>query len=431
MKDRMSIEDHGMDAIANRAMKHLEHLCLEIGPRPVGSRANLAAAEYLQDVLAACGLDVLRQEFPCPLWEERATRLELDGHDLASEIPAQSIVTANDFSPPCDVTGPALALATMAELEGAELSGRIGLLYGELTKGTGMGARSAVYVPEWQQQIIQLLERKGPAALITVHSKIGSLERLIRDPEFAIPSASVPAEIGLALLRHADRPLHLTIDSCRTPGRFCNVVASRAGQRPERIVLLAHFDTVNSTAGAIDNASGAAVLLALAESSAAAGLPTEPPSLSLEWLLVNGEENGGLGDGAYLRERGDTLDQIVALINLDGVGQQVGANTVTVMGASQPFEDQVRHVQRRYPGMVWAAPWYESDHSAFLWRGVPCVPFSSVGVANINHTPADTVNWISPASLGQVADVMTAIIAGLRDKSPGWCREHRYGSRER
>jgi aminopeptidase YwaD len=188
-------------------------------------------------------------------------------------------------------------------------------------------------------------------------------------------------------------------------------------------VLLAHFDTVNSTTGAVDNASGVAVLLALAESLAVAGLPTEPPALSLEWLLVNGEENGGLGDAAYLREREHTLDQILAVINVDGVGQQVGANSITVMGASQPFQDQVRALHRAYPGVIWADPWYESDHSVFLWRGVPCVPFSSVGVANTGHLPDDDVEWISPAKLGEVVSLVADVIQALQDRSPGWCRD--------
>jgi aminopeptidase YwaD len=406
--------------IASRAMEHLDHLCREIGPRPVGSTANLAAADYVQGVLQNCGLDVTLQEFPCPLWEEKETRLELEGEVPSRGERAGSIVTANAFSPPCDVGAPTVALGTLAELEGAELSGRIGILYGELTKGTGIGARKAAYFPKPHQRIIQLLEEKRPSALITVHSKIGSLERLTRDPEFAIPSATVPAEVGLALLRNTGRPLHLTIDSHRTPSRFYNVVASRAGCRPERIVLLAHFDTVNASPGAVDNASGVAVLLALAESFSARALPVD-----LEWLLVNGEENGGLGDAAYLRKRGDSLEQILTLINVDGAGQRVGANTVTVMGASQALEDQVRDLHRRYPGVVWTDPWYESDHSAYLWRGVPCVPLSSVGVASIAHLPADTVEWISLAKLGEAASLVREITETLQDQSPDWCRDPR------
>jgi aminopeptidase YwaD len=410
--------DRMLHDIGRAAFKHLEHLCQEIGPRPVGSRGNLAAVEYIQRALQDCGLDVSLQEFPCPLWEEIETHLALSGRHLKAGRPSDAIVTANAFSPPCDVTAATVALGTVTELEEADLTGRIGLLYGELTKGTGIGARNAVYFPEHHQRIVELLEQKRPAALITIHAKIGSLERLIRDPEFTIPSATVPTEVGLTLLRNGDQPFHLTIDTRASPAQFSNVVAARAGGRPGRIALLAHFDTINSSPGAVDNGSGVAVLLALAEALSRRDLP-----LSLEWILVNGEENGGLGDAAYLRERGDTLDQMLVVINLDGVGQQVGANTITVTGASQPFQDRVRDVHRRYPGVVWSDPWYESDHSAFLWRGVPCVPFTSIGVANIDHLPADNLAWISPAKLGEVASLVAELIQVLQDKSPEWCRE--------
>jgi aminopeptidase YwaD len=193
-------------------------------------------------------------------------------------------------------------------------------------------------------------------------------------------------------------------------------VARKAGKRAERLVLLAHLDTMHNTPGAIDNAAGVAVLLALAE-----GIATCDLSLGLEWIVVNGEENGGLGDAEYLRRRRDSLAQVLAVINVDGVGGVLGVNSLTVMEASQALREQIAQVHQRYPGVVWVDPWYESDHSAFLSRGVPCIPLSSVGVAN-NHLPSDTVEWISQAKLGEVVALITDIVHSLQGRSPAWCR---------
>jgi aminopeptidase YwaD len=393
-----------------KVMKHLERLCVEIGPRPVGSKANQAAASYIQSVFETCGLEVEVQEFACPTWEHVDTHLELDGERL--------VAAANAFSPSCDVAAPTVAIGTVAELEVAELAGRIGVMYGDLTKGTGLSAKSAFYFPERDQTILRLLEEKRPVALITIHSKANCLERLIRDWEFPIPSATVPAEVGLTLLRDNDRALRLRIESRQSTGPFCNVVARKAGAGQERIVLCAHFDTVMDAPGAIDNGSGVAVLLTLAESFSNRDLP-----LGLEWIALNGEENGGLGDVEYLRRGEGELEQILAVINVDGVGQQVGANSITAMSGSQAFHDQIRKVHKRYPGVVWVDPWYESDHTAFLRQGVPSVPISSVGVANVVHLPTDTVEWISPAKLSEVVSLVTEVVEDLQDKSPGWCRE--------
>jgi aminopeptidase YwaD len=389
--------------------KHLEHLCVEIGPRPIGSKGNRAAADYIARVFEASGLGVEVQSLTCPAWEDEGTRLDLDGQPLTA--------AANTFSPPCDVIAPMLTVGTVAELAAAKLTGCIGIMYGDLTKGTGYGARSAIYFPERDQKIIGLLEEKQPAALITVNVKPGSLDRLMRDWQFPIPSATVPAEVGLKLLEQRRGSLHLKISSRQSLGRFCNVVARKSGTRQERVVFMAHFDTVADTPGAIDNGSGVAVLLALAEQLANRDLP-----FGLEWIAFNGEEIGGLGDVEYLQRREGDLGRVLVAINIDGAGQRLGANSITTMGCSEAFQDQVRQAHAQYPGVVWGDPWYESNHSAFLWRGVPCIPVGSVGVGHILHSPADTVEWTSPAKLNEVVSLITRIVEGLHDRSPDWYR---------
>ena len=68
-------------------MDHLMHLCIEIGPRPIGAKQNQATAAYIQGSLEACGLVVERQEFPCPIWKEIDTQLEVYGQRLEEPSP--------------------------------------------------------------------------------------------------------------------------------------------------------------------------------------------------------------------------------------------------------------------------------------------------------------------------------------------------------
>ncbi len=392
-----------------KEMKHLEKLCVEIGPRPLGSKANLAATDYVQRAFEAVGLAVERQEFPCPLWEEIETRLEAGGEQVTA--------LANTWSPACDVTAPTVALGTVAELEAAGLAGRIGILYGDLTKGHGLGARSAFYFPEEHQQIVRLLEEKRPVALLTVSPTPGCPERLIRDWEFPIPSATVLPEVGRALLQQGSPVVRLRIESRQTPGRFANIVACKPGRQVGRILLLAHLDTQADTPGACDNGSGVAVLLALAERLAQVEL-----AVGLEWFITNGEEIGGVGDAEYLRRRGGEMDRILVAINVDGVGQWASVTSLAVMGGSQALHDQMAALRAQYPGIVPVEPWYESDHTAFFFQGVPCLPITSLGVHH-THLPGDSLDWISPARLEEVVSLIADIIEGLQDRSPGWCRE--------
>lgn len=395
--------------IETKLTEHLVHIVAEVGARPAGSPANHAAAEYIGDVFRAAGLDVEGQRYECPAWQSGETRLELVDERLKA--------VANAFSPPCNVTAPVVPVCTVAELEAAELNGRIGLLYGDLTKAP-LPAKSWFLASEQDLHVIHLLEKKAPAALITVQAKPGSLERLIVDWELPIPSATVGAKTGLALLRKNKPTVRLYIESERTPGWSCNVVGRKGRADRPKIVLCAHYDTTVDTPGATDNGAGTAVLLALAEL-----LGPREHALGLECVAFSGHEYLPLGDDEYLRQGEDRFGQIAVAINFDAVGNAVGANSIASFTTSQQFQDHLTQLTQEYPGVVWVEPWPQSNHSTFAWRGVPSLAFSSAVGNNITHQRADTVDWVSTAKLAEVASLVADVVESLQDKSPDWTRE--------
>ncbi|MBU1880249.1 MAG: hypothetical protein KJ734_14980, partial [Chloroflexi bacterium] len=98
------------------------------------------------------------------------------------------------------------------------------------------------------------------------------------------------------------------------------------------------------------------------------------------------------------------------------------ATSITVMGGSQALHNQIAAVKQRYPGVVRVEPWYESDHTAFFFQGVPCIPITSVGVHN-GHLPGDTVEWISPTKLDEAVSLVADMVESLQGRSPAWSRE--------
>lgn len=400
-----------MTDLEKALMHHLQHLCVEIGPRPSGSPQNHAAADYIAQVFQSAGLEVEEQRYDCPAWEHQQTQL------LLNEEPLDA--AANPYSPPCDVTAPAVAAGTVAELEAAELSGRIGLLYGELTQAP-LSPKSWFLITEREKHIIRLLEQKKPAALITVQAKPGYLDRLIEDWEFTIPSVTVPVQTGLTLLRQRKPVVHLKIDSHQQPGYSGNVVARKAGQSQAKIVLCAHYDTKIDTPGAWDNGSGVAVLLTLAKL-----LSQKELAHSLEWIAFSAEEYLPIGDDEYLRRCEDELPQIVTAINIDGVGQYVGADGITMFSHAQDFQKRVEGLAKNYPGVVWVDPWPQSNHSTFAMRGVPSIALGGFGWQNgtsLAHLRTDTIEWLNPAKLNAVALLIADIVEMLQDKSRAWAR---------
>ncbi len=382
--------------------RHLDYLAVTLGARPTGSPANQRAAEYIAGAFAGAGLAVERQEYAVPAWREVETILTLNGAPLAA--------VANTFSPPCDVTAPTVLVSTLAELEQADLAGRVAVLYGDLTRWT-FGLKSFPYKHERDDHVVALLEAGRPAAIVTVQTRRGDMERLIEDWEFELPSVTVGLDAGLALVQRAGATVCLRLDTRREVGTAANVVARRGDPRGERIVVCAHFDTKVDTPGASDNASGAACLLALAEALAGA-----PLACGLELIAFNNEEYLPLGDDTYVARAGESFQRIRAAINLDGVGSALAATSITVTAGPPAFEALVREVAAAYPGVTWVAPWVESNHSTFAFRGIPAVVLSSSMAAYQFHLRDDTVEWVSVARLAEVVDLVATLVRRLGDE---------------
>src|SRR5512139_231114 len=125
---------------------HLNKLCVEIGARPIGTRGNFEAADYITQVLRSAGLEVSEQRFDCPAWQAEAVTLDLNGERLEA--------IANFFSPACAVAAPLAAACTVAELEATELTGRIAVLYGDLGKEPLIPKHCLLYNTERDQKMI-------------------------------------------------------------------------------------------------------------------------------------------------------------------------------------------------------------------------------------------------------------------------------------
>ncbi len=414
--------------LARLAWAHAERLSGAIGPRPLGSPGYRAAADYIEGVLQRAGLRVRRQPFPCPEWSCQETHLACG----AKALPA----AANWFSPPCDLSAPIVAAETLEQLEAVEAAGRILLLHGTLTQEDVMPRRSIIYYPDPHRRLNELVDAKQPAALIAVRMRPGSLRRVFADPDLAIPSVTVPPEAGAALLRSAGEAVRLRIVSSSAAGQGWNIIGEREGRRQERLVISAHYDTVLDTPGAIDNASGVSVMLALAERLAAQDLDT-----GLEFVAFGSEDCAWFGTDAYLSPYGLTglparMDRfviemspvwlpILANINIDGVGELLGPTNVATIACSQGLAALVDEIRSaRHTRVIPSGPWPASDHYSFYSHGVPAIALNCAGVSgSLNHEPTDTLDWVSAERLGEAVAFVADIVAALQSRPAAWCRD--------
>jgi len=98
---------------------------------------------------------------------------------------------------------------------------------------------------------------------------------------------------------------------------FQNVIATRVGTRlpEERILIMAHFDTISTSPGADDNGSGVAMILALAEA-----FQTTKFERTVQFVATNLEEFSLVGSQELVRYSQEMNWRIKAVINVDCVG---------------------------------------------------------------------------------------------------------------
>ncbi len=169
-----------------------------------------------------------------------------------------------------------------------------------------------------------------------------------------------------------------------------NVVAKIEGSDPklkdEYVVYTAHWDHMGRDEklkgdqifnGALDNASGTAALLEIAE--AYTKLPT-PPKRTIVFLAVTAEEKGLLGAKYYAANPLYPLERTLANINKDGFNQWSRTRDIAVIGYGNSTLDDLLAEAAAAQGRVIkpdAEPekgfFYRSDHFEFAKQGVPAL----------------------------------------------------------
>ena len=169
-----------------------------------------------------------------------------------------------------------------------------------------------------------------------------------------------------------------------------NVIGVMKGtKRPDEYVLYtAHWDHLGRCTaaadgddicnGAVDNATGTAALVALAEGFAKAGAPER----SVVFLAVTAEESGLLGSKFYAENPVFPLSQTVGGVNMDAFSMSGPAKNLTVIGKGKSQLDAYLEAAAKSEGRTPETEptpekgfYYRSDHFSFAKLGVPMVYF--------------------------------------------------------
>lgn len=209
-----------------------------------------------------------------------------------------------------------------------------------------------------------------------------------------------------------------------------NVMGVLPGAGPladEWVIVGAHYDhegtervspdSVIIYNGADDNASGTAVVLALAETLAdylAAGGTGNEPRRSIMFQAYGAEEVGLQGSTYYVDHPAAPMDSLAGMINLDMVGRLQDGD---VWVAGYWTSGEWRPVTSRYNATGLTLIDYQdcqscSDYAPFRRAGRPAVWFFT-GFHEQYGTPEDDAELINVAGVGQIADLVAGAIVHL------------------
>lgn len=200
------------------------------------------------------------------------------------------------------------------------------------------------------------------------------------------------ADARAGTLRGFDLPgqVRMRVRSRHESVECANVVAVLRGSdrrlREEYVVFSAHLDHEGIGApldgdaiynGALDNASGSAVLLEIARAFAAL---EQPPRRSVLFLATTAEEEGLLGADYFAQHPTVPIAQIVANINLDAVPALVATRDFVALGAEHSTLGAVAEAAARELGLALSPDWapeqaffVRSDQYPFVRQGVPAL----------------------------------------------------------
>ncbi|MCA1953903.1 MAG: M28 family peptidase [Anaerolinea sp.] len=393
---------------------YLHTLCEEIPERTVGSRGNYLAAHVFARAMVGRGWEVVETpKLNVFDWKEQGAELRAGGDSFA--------VFVSPYSLGCDVQAELIGIATLQDLEKANLTGKIVLLYGEIAAEPLAPKNFVFYNPETHQRILALLEAGQPAAIVSATGRNSAVAGgvypfpLIEDGDFNIPSVYMTAEEGQRLLPYCGSCISLESRSERLPAKAFNIIAHQGDNPQGRIVITAHIDAKRGTPGAIDNATGLVVLILLADL-----LFEEKPSRRVELIAFNGEDHYAVpGQMAYLRENEGRFGEILLNINIDGAGYKDGPSAFSLMGLPQDLHEQVSRVLQDYDGIVEGPPWYQGDHSIFLQQGCPAIAVSSLWLLehmenqDITHTPKDNPRIVDCNKLIEIARALNQLVRAI------------------
>ena len=357
-------------------------------PRLGGTPDEKSAADLLTNYLKKSGLAASQESFPVENFQHARASLEIL-KPYRKKYPVVPVGLSGQ-TPPRGITAEIVEINSLDPAVLKKARRQIALFYGPINKKN---------YPSFRQNKIKALVSVMDHSSALLHLK---LRAFLRRDYGKIPSVIVGYEHGLEMLKRKAQRARVRLTQKEFTGRSHNVITTIPGRtRPqEKIVICAHYDSVDQCGGAIDNASGSAIIYELARY-----FKKNPPHRTLIFVWCGSEELGLLGSQNYVKRHRAGLRNVQFVLNVDVAGIIMGENGATVCGSPEISKFVKKLAERK--NMIFSVHHaaYSSDNIYFNDRGIPSVSLHRRG-SGYGHTVRDQAKTIDAPHLkitGQLA----------------------------
>lgn len=183
-----------------------------------------------------------------------------------------------------------------------------------------------------------------------------------------------------------------------------NVVATIEGTTypDEQVIFTAHYDSVEFSSGAWDNATGSINILELCRY-----FKENPPKRTCKFVWCGSEEIGLRGSYAYTQMHKEDLEKMILCINFDMTGVALG-NMKVFGSCDESLVNQAVHIAKckgmnlgKFLGLA------STDSTSFAVNKVPAISFGTMSVRNGAeiHSNRDTIDRINMNSFMDMLEV--------------------------
>jgi len=196
--------------------------------------------------------------------------------------------------------------------------------------------------------------------------------------------------------------------------KTANVVAVKKAElsNPDILVVSAHYDSMPGTTGAVDDASGVAMVLSLAQAVAVAKTDTE-----IRFVCFSGEEEVSKGSEYYVSTLSDSEKQrMIGDIQLDMLGHANGETikVCTVDGNPTLLGQMIQENGKSdFDNAFEIIKEARSDHAQFSFAGIPGTLIEEEYDGFENHTPADNIQTVDVQNLWLPYKVVYDTLSGI------------------